>query len=175
MKKLAALLLIALYSLCMGIADSQTIDIKRLGASACQCQTDTGVAISPHTSDIEAIEACVDRAFVDGLKKRLVCSYELSVTKPATTPPTTYTLPLNWTMPTMRTDGSALAASELVGYRIYYGTSPTAMTLTMTVAGGGTLSAQIPGLVAGTYYVSVTARTATEESALTNVLVSTVG
>jgi hypothetical protein len=56
----------------------------------------------------------------------------------------------------------------LVGYTIYYGVNPAALTQSVMVSGGSTLTRQITGLTPGTYYFAMTARTATEESGQTN-------
>lgn len=69
---------------------------------------------------------------------------------------------LAWTAPTQNTDGSAL--TDLAGFNIYQGTSPTTLSLVGSVGpGGGTYTT--PSLAPGTYYFAVTATTASAESA----------
>ena len=63
---------------------------------------------------------------------------------------------LSWTAPTTNTDGSVL--TDLAGYHIYYGSSPTALSEEVTVSNGVT-SYNLEGLTAGTWYFEVTSYT----------------
>ena len=76
---------------------------------------------------------------------------------------------VNWTVPALKTDGSAQPIGEIVGYRIFHG-STIALDNTVDVPGGTTTTRTITGLPAGTHYFALTARTATEESDLTTVV-----
>lgn len=63
---------------------------------------------------------------------------------------------LNWSKPTLNTDGTTL--TDLTGYIIYYGTSPNASELTnsITISNGDTTTATIEDLSTGTtYYFAV--------------------
>jgi len=60
---------------------------------------------------------------------------------------------LSWTPPTRNTDGSTL--SNLAGYRILYGNSPSALTRSVQVANPGLSSYVVENLAAGTWYFSV--------------------
>ena len=60
---------------------------------------------------------------------------------------------LSWTAPSTNTDGSVL--TDLAGYHIYYGSSPTALNQEVTVSNGVT-SYVIEGLSTGTWYFEVT-------------------
>jgi hypothetical protein len=62
---------------------------------------------------------------------------------------------LSWLAPTQNTDGSP--ATELAGYRIYYGTDPNQMTDSINVEGAASTSYVVDGLASGTYYFSVMA------------------
>jgi hypothetical protein len=66
---------------------------------------------------------------------------------------TTGNLNLNWTAPTARADGSALALSEIGGYRIYYGTSRGNYSGTYNQSNGAATSATVSNLPSGTYYL----------------------
>ena len=68
---------------------------------------------------------------------------------------TTGSATLSWTPPTLNTDGSGL--TNLAGYRILYGTSPTALTRTLQVANPGISRYVVENLTAGTWYFSVRA------------------
>ena len=60
---------------------------------------------------------------------------------------------LSWTPPTQNDDGSAL--TDLAGYRIRYGTSPTVLNQVVTIPNPAIMTAAIEGLAAGTWYFSV--------------------
>lgn len=88
-----------------------------------------------------------------------------SQTLPAITATTTYNLSctgaadtkalLEWTAPTQNTDGSAL--TDLAGFRIYYGTSASNLSLLQAINSASTRSFQHNGLTVGTHYYAVTA------------------
>lgn len=71
------------------------------------------------------------------------------------TPPVTDTATLSWTPPTLNSDGSAL--TNLVGYRIHYGSSPEALTQTVQIASPTTTRYELSNLSPGTYYFAVRA------------------
>lgn len=80
---------------------------------------------------------------------------------------TSGTATLNWTAPTTNTDGSAL--TDLAGYHIHYGTSPSALSTTIDVGSPGTLSYTVASLASGTWYFAVSAYTTSGlESALSS-------
>jgi hypothetical protein len=62
---------------------------------------------------------------------------------------------LSWTAPTLNTDGTAL--TDLSGYTIRYGTSPTALTQSVTITAPTATSYTITGLAAGTWYFEILA------------------
>jgi hypothetical protein len=72
---------------------------------------------------------------------------------------------VTWTAPTTNTDGTAL--TDLAGFHIYYGQSPSSMTTTIDVANAGTTSYTVNDLASGTWYFAVNAYTTSgAESAL---------
>jgi fibronectin type 3 domain-containing protein len=74
---------------------------------------------------------------------------------------------VTWTPPSLNTDGSAL--TDVVGYRIYYGTDAANLDSSLSVSGGTTTSAVISGLNAATYYFALAALNSTgAESAASN-------
>lgn len=97
-----------------------------------------------------------------------------------TTAPTpasiTYPVQLAWTAPSTRADGSALTASELAGYRVYYSLEGSATTddTVLTVNGGSTTAFKITLTTAGTYAFAITAvdQNGLESSLSTPVLVA---
>ena len=80
---------------------------------------------------------------------------------------TTGTAKLTWTAPTTNTNGSGL--TDLAGYHIYYGNSPSAMTKVITVSSPATTSYTVSSLASGTWYFAVNAYTTSGvESSLSN-------
>jgi hypothetical protein len=65
---------------------------------------------------------------------------------------------LSWEPPTTNTDGSTL--TNLAGYRIVYGASPTQLTQTIQVASAGMSTYVVENLAPGTYYFALRAYTA---------------
>lgn len=64
---------------------------------------------------------------------------------------------MTWTAPTANTNGSAL--TDLAGYTIYYGTSPTALTQSVSVPNAAATDRVVQGLTGGTWYFAVKAYT----------------
>jgi hypothetical protein len=59
---------------------------------------------------------------------------------------------LQWVAPTENTNGTAL--TNLAGYRIYYGTSATAMTQTVQITNPDIVTYEVSNLSPGTWYFS---------------------
>ena len=86
-------------------------------------------------------------------------STSTSTTAAPTPTSITYPVQLAWTAPSTRADGTALSASELTGYRVYYsleGSSASADTV-LPVSGGTATSLTINLTAAGTYAFAITA------------------
>jgi hypothetical protein len=66
---------------------------------------------------------------------------------------------LAWTPPTANTDGTAL--TDLVGYKIHYGTVSQIYSQTVSVSNPGIATYVVQNLPAGTYYFAVTAYNST--------------
>jgi hypothetical protein len=78
------------------------------------------------------------------------------------------TTELSWSPPTENTNGTPV--SNLAGYKIYYGTSPTALTLSTAISSPTTDSYVVSNLTQGTWYFEVCAVTTTNlESAASNI------
>lgn len=74
---------------------------------------------------------------------------------------------LSWTPPTQNTDGSAL--TNLAGYRILYGTSPSALVQIIDIKASASIFV-VENLTAGTWYFAIRAyNTAGVESANSNI------
>ncbi|MEW8627980.1 MAG: putative Ig domain-containing protein, partial [Candidatus Thiodiazotropha sp.] len=69
----------------------------------------------------------------------------------------TGSMSLNWTAPTTRTDGSSLNLSEISGYQIYIGTTPSNLQMHTDLSQGHLSSFTIDNMDLGDYYVAITA------------------
>jgi hypothetical protein len=56
-------------------------------------------------------------------------------------------------VPLLNTDGTSL--TDVSGYRVYFGASPTNLAQSIPVSGAGVTSQVVSGLAAGTYYFAV--------------------
>jgi Putative Ig domain len=88
----------------------------------------------------------------DGKSSRSLSAFAIAVNPTATSSAT-----LSWTPPTQNTDGSTL--TNLAGYRLYYGTSATALTQSIQIANPSVSTYVIDGLTPTTYYFAVRAYT----------------
>lgn len=85
----------------------------------------------------------------DGTNTTSLAPFTVTVTQAANG-----SVQLSWTAPTTNEDGSAVS---LAGFRIYYGTSATALNNTLDAPGQATRIFTVTSLVPGTYYFSITA------------------
>jgi hypothetical protein len=80
---------------------------------------------------------------------------------------------LSWEAPTTNTNGSPL--TNLAGYRIYYGFSPTDLSQTVQINTVGIQTYVLDDLPSGTWYFAVMALSSSgDESALSNVVEMTI-
>lgn len=101
---------------------------------------------------------------VPGMAKR--CELRVETTPPSTTEPQpTGTATLSWIAPTQNEDGTAL--TNLAGYRIHYGRSPTELTATIQVPASVTRYI-VEDLAPGDWFFAVRAYTSTSESEPSN-------
>ena len=77
---------------------------------------------------------------------------------------------LDWTPSQQNTDGSSL--TNLTGYRIIYGTSPTALTQTVELANPGLTTYLIEGLAPGNWYFSIKSYNSTGQESVPTTPVS---
>lgn len=88
----------------------------------------------------------------DGKTSTSLAPFAITVNQAVTTSAT-----LSWTAPTQNTDGSSL--TNLAGFRIYYGTSATALTQSVQIANPSVSTYIVEGLSPTTYYFAVRAYT----------------
>lgn len=76
---------------------------------------------------------------------------------------------LTWAAPAQNVGGTAL--TDIAGYLVRWGTSPTNLPNVVQVVGASATSATVSGLSAGTYYFAVvTVNMAGESSPISNVV-----
>lgn len=145
------------------LATAADITSTRDTAYDWQAQKADGSAISNHARFDTAFVACLNNpacAFVQGGRYRITRGT-------VTPPPVLGSAALSWTAPTKNTDGSSL--TDLAGYRVYHGISPTALT-DMVQLSAATLSHTYGQLAPGTHYFAIAAyNTSGVESALTGI------
>jgi hypothetical protein len=98
-----------------------------------------------------------------------------STTAPASTPPAAAsdTVTLSWTAPDENTNGTAL--TNLAGYQINYGTSPTALTQKISINTVGVMNYVVSNLSSGTWYFEIVAvNSAGAQSAPSSVVSTTI-
>ena len=100
----------------------------------------------------------------DGVSRVSLPAFAITVSAASSTGSVT----LSWTAPTQNADGSAL--TDLSGFRIYYGTTASTLTQTVTLNSPATLTYVISNLKSGTWYFAIKAINSTgAESALSAV------
>lgn len=122
------------------------------------------------TPSAAATHANIVISVSDGKATTKLPAFSIVVAPKAAPPaPTVGAATLSWVPPTRNTDGSTL--TNLAGYRIYYGTSASALTKTVQVSSAGISTYMIEGLAPSTYYFTVRAYTSNgAESANSNVV-----
>ena len=104
----------------------------------------------------------------DGSASASLAPFSITVTGPASGSAT-----LSWTPPTENTNGTPL--TNLAGFHIYYGTSPSNLTSSVQIANAAAMGYTINNLPAGTWYFSINAYTsAGVESAVSNIASKTI-
>jgi hypothetical protein len=99
-------------------------------------------------------------------------AFSVTVAAAASNPPATGSATVSWAAPTTNTDGSAAAVT---GYRLYYGTSSTALSQTIDINSPSQLSQLVGNLSAATWYFAVASVSSTgAESVLSNPVSATV-
>jgi hypothetical protein len=116
----------------------------------------TGALSGTPTVGNEGMTASIQITASDGSSTASIGPFAIAVEAPGgSAPPPTGSATLTWVAPTVNTDGSIL--NNLVGYRIYYGTSADDMSQEIDVAGATSTSYVVDGLYPGTYYFAVSA------------------
>lgn len=132
--------------------DALSFSVRNLPSWATFSIATGTVSGTPTTANVGTYSSIVI-SVSDGTNSVSLAPFSINVTQPVTSG----TAMLSWTAPTTNTDGSAL--TNLAGYHIYYGTSPSTLSTTINVANAGTTSYSITSLPSGTWYFAVNAYT----------------
>jgi hypothetical protein len=123
--------------------------------AAASADTDAAAALVPNVGVIDRSQG------VDGSESAAsVATVASNTASAATTPIKTVNgvATLDWMPPTENSDGTML--TNLGGYTVYYGTSPSDLSQTVKVSNPGLASYTVTGLTSGTWYFAVTSYSA---------------
>ena len=104
------------------------------------------------TPNLDGTYANIQIKVSDGKATAALNAFSLAVE-----PAGSRTVSISWVPPTTYEDGSAL--TNLAGYRVHYGTSPTNLSATMTISSAGITRQVMDSLASGTWYFALTAYT----------------
>ncbi len=142
--------------------DTLTFSISNKPAWAAFSTSNGQLSGTPSASDAGSY-ANIVISVGDGKASTALPAFSIAVNQAATKSAT-----LSWAAPTQNTDGTTL--TNLAGFRIYYGTSASALNQTIQVANPSVSTYVLDGLTPTTYYFAVRAYTsAGTESANSNV------
>jgi hypothetical protein len=103
---------------------------------------------TPVAADVGAY-AQISISVSDGVASASLAPFSIGVTQPDAQ------VTLSWTSPTSNTNGTA--ATDLAGYRIYYGSTASQLNQVVTVEGADVTGYAFRELSAGTWYFAVAA------------------
>jgi len=129
--------------------DPLTFSVKNLPSWA-QFNSATGQITGSPSSTQTGTYSNIVVTVSDG-KTSTSLSFSITVTSNSTLANVT----ISWSMPTNYTDGSFINISDIGGYRLYYGTSSTSMTLAADLNDPLLLTYTFNNLASGTHYFSI--------------------
>jgi len=133
--------------------------------------TATGALTGTPSSDQAGSYVGITISVSDGMASSSLPAFAINVSAPAPAPlPVTGSATLSWSAPNQNTDGSAL--TDLAGFKVYHGTSSTALNDAVELQGSSTNSYTYGQLAAGTHYFAVTAITSSGVESARSTLVS---
>jgi hypothetical protein len=162
--------LFALFVLAAGAAQAQTAGVLTLQANKTSATASFAPVLTWTTNP--AAQSCTASGGWSGTKAasgtQTLSTISASTNYTLTCTWSSGSANVTWTAPTTNLDGSAL--TNLAGFKVFYGTSSTALTSSTTIDDMTRRSATISSLSPGTWYFAVRAFTsAQKESANSNV------
>lgn len=132
--------------------DSLSFSVSHLPSWA-SFSTQTGAITGSPTENEVGVYADITISVSDGTETVSLAPFSVEV---ETAQAATGSLTLSWNAPTTRTDGSALSLSEIDGYCIFLGDSPSNLTMRIDLNEGSVTSHTLNNLPVGNYFVAVT-------------------
>jgi hypothetical protein len=152
--------------------DTLTFSIANKPSWATFSTTTGQLSGTPGSGDV-GTDAGIVISVTDGTSSASLSAFTITVAAAPTPPQTSGTATLSWAAPTQNTNGSSI--TDLSGYVISYGNSPSALTQTVTVSNASATSYTIQNLVAGTWYFAISAvETGGSTSTLSSVVSATI-
>jgi hypothetical protein len=147
--------------------DDLSFQISNLPSWATFDSASGAVSGTPTSADIGTTSDIVITVS-DGMARTALAAFSIAVTQISTGSAT-----ISWLPPTQNTDGTTL--TDLAGFRIYYGTSASALTQVANLTNRGLTSYMVENLAAATWYFTVRAYAADgAESASSNIASKTI-
>ena len=148
----------ALVAPSVGMIDrSQSVDSSESAAAVATVASNTASTSSTAaTAPVTAATTPASGAGSSGSGSGVTVGTGAKVTTPIKTVDGVATL--DWMPPTQNSDGTVL--TNLAGYTVYYGTSPSDLSQTVKVSNPGLASYTVTGLTSGTWYFAVTSYSA---------------
>ncbi len=117
---------------------------------------------------VETTSSAAPESTGDGTSTKAPTAPAPPVTPTPPSPPSSDSATLSWSAPTQNTDGTPV--TDLAGYYVHYGTSPSALSESLDVSGPASTTYVVTGLSSGTYYFAVSAYNSLGfEGALSNI------
>jgi hypothetical protein len=130
------------------------------------------IPISKATTFTGSKTVAIALAGAEGASLGSTKSAMVTINGTAAAPTTSGSATVSWTAPTLNADGSPV--TDLTGYNIYYGKSPTTLTSVIAVNSPASGSHVIANLASGTWYFGVKAyNSQADESALSSIVSKT--
>ena len=139
--------------------DTLTFTITNKPSWATFSTTNGKLSGTPASGDV-GTTSNIQIAVSDGTANASLAAFSIAVVATASG-----SASLSWTPPTQNTDNTT---ATLIGYRVYWGTSPGVYTQQVSINNPGTASYIVDQLTPATWYFVVTAVSAAGESAFSN-------
>lgn len=151
-------------SLALAFLFSTLLISGEVAAAKNNSSASTTITSNGVTYSVSSSSTCIDGTAALRYNRKWWCPVVNTVTTTPSTPttttpttPTTYSATLSWTIPTTRADGTALTASELAGYEIYYTNETGSVSSVVPVSNGTAVSTNVTSLASGNYSFSISA------------------
>src|SRR5882757_9330459 len=143
----------------VGMIDrSQGVDATENTSASNTAVVSTATAVASNTSGTASSSGSATGTASTTSGTGTTVASNTKVTPPVKTTTTTGVATLDWLPPTQNSDGSVL--TNLAGYTVYYGTSPSNLSQSVKVTNPGLSAYSVTNLTSGTWYFAVTSYSA---------------